>query len=139
MLVDVIEYSASGLSPRHGLSLIAGPNASGFQIAMTNPDCDQPIHILRHAWETGVDFSTLTAENQTTRAMLSTIYDELINLAKARGVLRAGADSATAKMAYLAQLVPALEQFQALDRVTALDAVACGHQLTPFPGQPACK
>lgn len=120
-------------------SVIAGPNASGFQIAMTNPDCDQPIHLLRHVWETGVDVSTLDAKDQTTRAMLSTIYDELINLARARGVLRGGADSAMSKATYLAQLAPALTAPAALDRVTALDHIACSHHLVAFPGQPACK
>ena len=120
-------------------SVIAGPTASGFQIAFTDDECKQPIHLLRHAWETGVDFRLLAAQDRTTPAMLSTIYDEFVELARARGLLRTGADTAAAKAAYVGALTSALTQYAALDRVRAIDAVGCAHGLVPLPGQPACQ
>ena len=120
-------------------SVIAGPNAFGFQIAMTNADCDQPIHLLRHAWETGTNFAQLAAQDRTTEAMLVTIYTELVTIAKQRGVLRTGADSMATQTAYTSALAHALQQYQC-DRSCHGDrrAVACTHKLTPFKGQPAC-
>jgi len=120
-------------------SVIAGPTADGFQIQMTNSDCEQSLHLLRHAWETGVDFSTLKAQDRTTDAALATVYDELVAFARARGVLRAGADTSATRDAYVAALSNALQPFAALDRVGAIDAVGCAHGLVPFPGQTACS
>jgi len=120
-------------------SVIAGPNSSGFQVALTNPDCQQAIHVLRHAWETGVDFSTLLAQDHTTEAALSTVYSELVAFAKARGVLRAGADKSSTKSSYTSALTAALQEFDALDRVTAINAIGCAHGLAPLPGQPSCS
>lgn len=118
---------------------IAGPASTGFRIDLTNSDCTQGLHLLRHAWETGVDFSTLRAQDHTTDAALLTVYNELVAFARARGVLRAGADSDVTRAAYTGALARALQQFAALDRVAAIDAVGCAHGLVAFPGQPACR
>ncbi len=40
--------------------------------------------------------------------------------------------------AYTAALAHALQQFAALDRVAAIDAIGCAHGLVPLPGQRAC-
>jgi len=117
---------------------IAGPTTAGFRIDLDNDDCKQPIHLLRHAWETGVTFAMLSSQDRTTEAMLSTIYDELVALASARGVRRAGASSAMTKASYVTPLVAALQKRAALDRVTAINAIACSHRLATLPGQPAC-
>jgi hypothetical protein len=119
-------------------SAIAGPTAGGFRIDLTNSDCTQPLHLLRHAWETGVDFSTLLAQDHTTDAALITVYNELVAFARARGVLRAGADSDATRASYTTALAHALQQFAALDRVAAIGAIGCAHGLVPLPGQPAC-
>jgi hypothetical protein len=118
---------------------IAGPTRDGFRIDLTNSDCTQGLHLLRHAWETGVAFSALRAQDRTTEAALATVYDELVAFARARGVLRAGADSIATRATYTAALTLALQRLAAPDRVAAIDAVGCAHGLVAFPGQPACR
>ena len=114
-------------------------NNSGFlSVDLTNPECAQGIHLLRHAWETGVDYARLLPQDRTTLAMLRAVYQELVAFARARGVLRPGADLPATQAAYTAELARALQAFQAADRVAALDAVGCAHGLAPLPGQPAC-
>ena len=119
-------------------SVITGPTATGFFVDLTNSECAQPIHLLRHAWETGVPFAKLAPQDRTTLAMLQSIYQELVGFARARGVLRPGADTAALQAVYAAQLAVALETFDAPARVAAIDAVGCAHGLAPLPGQPAC-
>jgi hypothetical protein len=119
-------------------SVISGPTEAGFFVDLTDKECAQPIHLLRHAWETGVPFARIAPQDRTTLAMLSSVYQELVVFARARGVLRAGADTAATQAAYTAQLAAALEKFTAADRIAALDAVGCAHRLAPLPGQPAC-
>jgi hypothetical protein len=119
-------------------SVISGPSASGFAVDLTSSECAQPIHLLRHAWETGVDFARLAPQDRTTLAMLSSVYQELVAFARARDVLRPGAEGAAAQATYTSQLALALEKFAAPDRVAAIDAVGCAHGLAPLPGQPAC-
>jgi hypothetical protein len=119
-------------------SVISGPSAQGFDVNLANSECAQPIHLLRHAWETGVSFAQLAAPDRTTQAAIGSVYQELVAFARARGVLRPGADTAATQAAYTAELVLALEKFAALDRIAALDAVGCAHGFSPLPGQPAC-
>src|SRR4029077_5399118 len=117
----------------------AGPTSTGFVVDLTNSDCDQPIHLLRHAWETGIDFAQLAPQDRPTQAVLQAVYGELVAFASARGVLRPGADSAQARASYTAQIAAALQKPSALDRVSAIDAIGCAHGLAALPGQPACK
>ncbi|HEX3477433.1 MAG TPA: hypothetical protein VHT91_20560 [Kofleriaceae bacterium] len=119
-------------------SVISGPSAAGFSVDLTNPECAQGIHLLRHAWETGVDYARLLPQDRTTLAMLQSVYQELVAFARARGVLRPGADFPATQAAYTAELARALQTFQVADRIAALDAVGCAHNLAPLPGQPAC-
>jgi hypothetical protein len=119
-------------------SVISGPSASGFSVDLTDPECAQGIHLLRHAWETGVDYARLLPQDRTTLAMLQAVHQELVAFARARGVLRPGADLPATRAAYTGELARALQTFQAADRVAALDAVGCAHGLAPLPGQPAC-
>ncbi|MGH2901561.1 MAG: hypothetical protein ACRDMZ_22995, partial [Solirubrobacteraceae bacterium] len=133
MLADRISHHVCG-----DHSVISGPADDGFFVNLTNSECAQPIHLLRHAWETGVNFALLAPQDRTTIAMLQSVYQELVAFARARGVLRPGADSAASQAAYTAQIAAALQQFAAPDRVAALDAIGCAHGLAPLPGQPAC-
>jgi hypothetical protein len=87
--------------------------------------------------ETGVDFAQLQPEDRTTLAVLSEFY-EIVAFARARGMLRPGADAAASQAADTAQLAAALQVFDAPQRIAAIDAVGCGHGLAPLPGQPAC-
>jgi hypothetical protein len=119
-------------------SVIAGPTDAGFVVDLTNSECAQPIHLLRHAWETGVDYALLAPRDRTTVAALQAVHQELVAFARARGVLRTGADTAASQAAYTAELAAALQRFSAPDRIAALDAVGCAHGLAPLPGQPAC-
>jgi len=133
MLADRISHHVC-----EDVSVISGPSSSGFYVDLTSGECAQPIHLLRHAWETGVDFAQLAPQDRTTLAMLSSVYQELVAFARARGVLRPGADSTATQAAYTVQLAAALQKFAAPDRIAAIDAVGCAHGLSPFPGQPAC-
>jgi hypothetical protein len=133
MLADRISHHVC-----EDVSVISGPSANGFAVNLTNNECAQPIHLLRHAWETGVDFSRLAPKDRTTVATLQSVYQELVAFARARGVLRPGADSPAAQAAYTAQLAAALQKLAAPDRIAAIDAVGCSHGLAPLPGQPAC-
>lgn len=117
---------------------IAGPSDAGFQIDLGGAECAQPIHLLRHAWETGVRFAELRPQDRTTEAALTAVYGELVAFARARGVLRPGADTPAIRAAYTTALGRALQEFDAAARVAAIDAIGCAHQLAPFPGQPAC-
>jgi hypothetical protein len=119
-------------------SVISGPTDTGFFVNLTNKDCAQPIHLLRNAWETGVAYALLDPEDRTTLAMLQSVHQELIAFARARGVLRPGAENPATQAALLAQIAAALQKVAALDRITALDAIGCARGLAPFPGQPAC-
>ena len=119
-------------------SVISGPSSSGFFVDLTSSECAQPIHLLRHAWETGIDYARLAPQDRTTIAMLQSVQRELAAFARARGVLRPGADSPAVVTAYTTQLAAALQTFDAPARVAAIDAVSCTHGLAPLPGQPAC-
>jgi hypothetical protein len=55
-------------------------------VGLTNRECAQPIHLLRHAWETGVPFAQLAAQDRIIVAMLGDIYRELVAFTRARGV-----------------------------------------------------
>ncbi len=133
MLADRISHHTCG-----DRSVIAGPSASGFAIELTSSDCAQPIHLLRHAWETGVDYMQLAPQDRTTLAMIKAVYQELVVFARARGVLRPGADSPALGAHYSALLGAALQQFSAPARIGALDQISCSQGFTPLPGQPAC-
>jgi len=133
ILADRISHHVCG-----DRSVISGPSSSGFFVDLGDSECNQPIHFLRHAWETGVPFAKLAPQDRTSIAVLSSVYDELVEFARARGVLRAGADSAAAKASFVVPLTQALEQFDAIDRVNAINAVGCAHGLVPLPGQTAC-
>lgn len=120
-------------------SVISGPSASGFFVDLTNRECAQPIHLLRHAWETGVDYARLLPQDRTTLAMLQSVYHELVAFARARGVLRAGADLPASQAAYTGELALALQKFQAADRAAAIDAAGCARGLAltaPAPRGP---
>jgi hypothetical protein len=119
-------------------SVISGPSETGFFADLSDAECNQPIHLLRHAWETGVPFARLAAQDRTTIAVLQAVYDELVAFARARGVLRPGADDRARKAVYVANLARALQEFEAIDRIEALNAVGCSQGLVPLPGQPAC-
>jgi hypothetical protein len=118
------------------LGVIAGPTAAGFNIDLSNDECVQGWHLLHHAWETGVDFSLVPPNDRTTQAALESTYDELAKFGAARGLTPvAGID----KTALLGALATAIEKFDAIPRVLALDAVGCSHSFAIFPGQPACS
>jgi hypothetical protein len=133
MLADRISHHVCG-----DHSVISGPTNDGFFVNLTNSECAQPIHLLRHAWETGVDYALLAPQDRTTLAMLQSVQQELVAFARARGVLRAGADSPAVQAAYTAQIAAALQKVAATDRVAALNAIGCSRGFAPFPGQPAC-
>jgi hypothetical protein len=133
MLADRISHHVCG-----DHSEISGPTEEGFAVDLSDRECAQPVHLLRHAWETGVDYALLKPQDRTTLAMLQSVQQELVAFARARGVLRPGADSRAAQSTTAARIAAALRKPAAPDRVAALDAIGCARGFTPFPGQPAC-
>ena len=133
MLADRISHHVCG-----DHSVISGPTDDGFSVDLTDRECAQPIHLLRHAWETGVDYARLTPQDRTTLAMLQSVQQELVAFARARGVLRPGADSPAVQAANTAKIAAALGKPAAPNRVAALNAIGCARGFVPFPGQPAC-
>jgi hypothetical protein len=47
-------------------SVISGPFDNGFLVNLTSSGCAQPIRLLRHAWETGVDYARLAPRDRLT-------------------------------------------------------------------------
>lgn len=115
-----------------------GPTGGDWTANMTNDDCAQGLHTLRHIWETGVDFSQLDPASQTTIAYLGNAYDELAAFAQMRGVANSAATDATQKTAMVTAISAALENPDPKGRLAALTSVACGNGLQSFPGEPAC-
>jgi hypothetical protein len=122
--------------------LFSGPDPGpegGWSIDLTNDQCAQDTHMLQHIWETGVDFSSLKPQYQTTLASLSTIYDELVAFAQARGVLKSGATDVTRKNAVTGAIAKALQDPSAESRVRGLATLACVYGVSSFPGMPVCS
>ena len=118
----------------------AGPldRYKGFYVDMSNQQCGQGYHELRHLYETGVPFDQLDPQDRTTEAALSAVYDESVAFARARGVLKQSATTPQYKAAVLASLIAALQVPEALDRMTAVTQAGCSFGITPFPGAPSC-
>lgn len=115
------------------------PRHRAFDIDLVDRACNQGPHAVRHEYETGVDFHDLAAEDRTTEAALSMVYDELVNFARERGVLDPAATSPAAKTTVVTNgLVPALERRNPEARIRAVTAVGCGLGVPAFPGSPAC-
>lgn len=116
-------------------SVLAGPDSDNdFDLDMSSPECSQGNHVLRHAWEAGVDQSALAAVDRTTEAALRAVWDELVAAAYDRGVLKARALRPAYRDALLEDLVEAIEEVDAEDRLEALRDVACDRGLEAFPG-----
>lgn len=116
---------------------VAGPEpGAALTIDMSGAECTQGPHVLRHVWETGVDFAKLGAADRTTEAALAAVYDELVVFAGLRET--ASASDAAARDALLAAVAAALQKPGAEPRVSALAAEACARGFVPFPGAPEC-
>lgn len=135
-LADRISHHVcTDASSSHGPS---GPRRT-FTVDMSNAECVQTMHVMRHVWETGVDFSVLPARERTTEAMLGEVFDALLEIATARGVA-SGPNSQTLalKNALVAELSTALEVYDARARAIAVRNVGCARGQAVFPGMPAC-
>ncbi|MGW6692980.1 hypothetical protein ACWF62_04310 [Rhodococcus sp. NPDC054953] len=122
-----------------GTTVPPTPEQPAFRVELNTPSCDQGPHALRHEYETGEDFDSLTPGDRTTEAALAMVYDELLAFARARGVLDAHAGSPEARTAVLDRgLVPALEIRDPLARMAAVSEVGCRSGAAPFPGAPVC-
>jgi hypothetical protein len=115
-------------------SLLTGPSASGFREDLNTSPCAQPLHLLRHMYETGVSFANENPLDQTTTAALEAAYDELVQFASRRGVLLSKARTSAYRSEVLTALGAALQKPKACARVTAIAKVACDRGWQPFPG-----
>jgi hypothetical protein len=113
-----------------------GPRTDDFVSNMQSSECTQQLHVLRHAWETGVPQSSVPARDRTTAAALAVTWDELSAYARTRGFLRP--DAASARDRVLAALVTAIEVADAAARVRSIRDVGCAEGATPMPGHGAC-
>jgi hypothetical protein len=109
-----------------------------FSVDMSNSDCGQALHALRHMWEVGVAQSGLAAEDQTLSASLALIYDELAAFAGARGTLTPDADLPASRDEFIAELMSALAREDGGQRLEALMRIGCARGFEPFPGLGAC-
>lgn len=109
-----------------------------YSVDMSNPDCTQGTHALRHVWEVGVDQDLLAAEHRTLEAALTQSYDELVVFAGSRGLLNPAAADPAARDALVAQLRAALELADGGARLDALSRLGCARGLQGFPGADAC-
>ena len=110
-----------------------------FTIDMSNGECVQTMHVLRHVWETGVDFSALPPAERTTEAALGEVFDALLEIATACG-LASGPTHPTQmlKGQLVAELSAALQVFDAQARALAIRDVGCRRGYAVFPGMAAC-
>ncbi|MGV9825179.1 hypothetical protein [Gordonia sp. NPDC003429] len=106
----------------------------GFVVDLNNPECDQGVHALRHAYETGVPFDSLDAPDRTTSAALPAVYDALVELARARGVLATTATNPETRDSVLDELTLALQVKDGPRRLGAVTAVGCRRGIPAFPG-----
>ena len=122
-------------------SALQGPAVGplrGFTVDLSNPDCGQGLHALRHEWEVGIDQSLLAETDQTLTAALARSYDELAAFATARGVLIAGAALATARDALVAELLQTLQPAAGDVRMEAITRLTCSRGFPVFPGAGDC-
>lgn len=115
-------------------SVLSGPKVFGFREDLNDPQCAQPVHLLRHLYETGVPFAGENPLDMTTPAALGVVYDELVQFASQRGVLLPHARNSAYRSELLNGLTLALQKPNACVRVTAIAKVACARGLQPMPG-----
>ncbi|MCY1015053.1 hypothetical protein [Pyxidicoccus sp. MSG2] len=115
---------------------IVGPLArnEGFREDINNPECGQAVHLLRHLYETGVMFSSLSPQDQTTTAVLGEVWNELVQFASARGVLNPNATQSAYRNAIVGALNTALQEPSAPRRIARVNKVACDRGWELFPG-----
>ncbi|WP_164010170.1 hypothetical protein [Pyxidicoccus trucidator] len=111
-----------------------------FTIDMSNAECVQTMHVLRHVWETGVNFSALPPAERTTEAALGAVFDALLEIATYRG-LASGPSSQTEalKAQLVSELSTALQVFDARQRALAIRDVGCQRGFSAFPGMAVCS
>jgi len=120
-------------------SVLTDPVNGVFSENMINQDCSQPLHVLRHMYETGVNFGSLSDQDKTTSSAIEIIYDELVAFAQKRGVLNSKASDPGFRQALLNHISEALQKTDAANRISSLTQVACDYNLTPFPGASGCS
>lgn len=95
-----------------------------FTIRFDEGECDQLDHMQRHSWETGVDQAMLPPTDQTTRAALAKVYEELSRYAVNYGFPSAQSLSAVKEQEVVGALLNALQVSGPAQRLTALDSAA---------------
>lgn len=113
-------------------SSLTGPGIDGnFWLAdLSNEECAQDIHVLRHAYEQATDYDQLDTSDQTTLAALKATYSELQLFAQLNN-LQPVINDAEPLMENIA------ETLKIVDAVTRLESIAqisCDNQLNPYPG-----
>lgn len=122
------------------IATLTGPFAGGITWFedLDNPNCNQIVHLSRHAWETGVDQRSLNVEDQTTTAALRASYDELLKWATVQGAQSATAADPARREEVLRVLGDALAVRHG-DRVRALIEAGCDLGYEPLPGHGDCS
>jgi len=118
-------------------SFLYGPHpklGATFKENMGNPDCDQRLHVLRHAWETGTSQSSLASTNQTLFAGLSGTFDELTHFALSLHPVSKQALAPMYRQLFLSDMFTALQVADPKERLTAVSAVGAQYGLAPLPG-----
>lgn len=119
-------------------SYIVGPY-SGTPVAfvedMSTGECDQQLHIIRHAWETGTDQSQLAEQDRTLEAGLRGSFEELLAIAVNMGKASDRALDPAQKEAFLTDMLTVLQIPNAYERMMTMASVGVDkYGLGEMPG-----
>lgn len=113
-------------------SPLTGPgiDQSRWFADLSNEDCAQDVHVLRHSYEQATNYDELPPEDQTTRAALTATWDELAYFAQLRKLKKTSINA----QAVVDQIAQGLKVEDAVTRLTTIARTACRYNLTPYPG-----
>lgn len=122
--VDSSSYSGPHVNHRK--------RSARFIADMSSDECSQVLHLIRHAWESGIEQNDIPNSQRTLRAGLSIIFDEIYEMAKFKG-LKPKLDPIL-KAQVIQKIESAIEQKTARKRIEALNQVTIDYKLKLMPG-----
>lgn len=124
-------------------SYLNGPyDVPGFQFFenMRSVECDQRVHVLRHAWETGTDQSQLLPRDRTLEAGMIGTYNELLKFAQDLGIAPERALDPEQRQAFIDRMLQALQIGEAQTRMLEVSRRGTAEfGLRPMPGYPDAR
>lgn len=119
-------------------SYFTGPGEqaeNAFFENMKSGQCDQRLHVVRHAWETGAPQQSLAPEDRTLEAGLQGTFEELLKIAVNMGIAKNRALDPVASAAFIQDMLTALQVTDPTARMRGVSQMATGtYGLYPLPG-----